>query len=131
MIQHQPTARDGGSAPHDSAFAGAEFFLPNVQVLQDEIAEERAEAEATKKAAKAKQNGTASVAQGNGSGTQDGPTSSGDDDPRVDGAAPRSAKPWLHEAYVNKSKRTQKQLQEKLADTMERTVKIALDVLRD
>ena len=133
MLQNMPNAQ-GGSGPRDSAFAGAGVFLPNVQVLQDEIAEEKAATEEAKKQAKHK---NAMPPDGSPAGSSPGrPGSSnlpGDNDDKgsFDGSASKRAKPWFDEGFINKSKRTQEQMQQKLADLMEKTVKTALDALQE
>ena len=119
MVATSTSAAAGGAA-RNSAFSGSGVFMPNIEGLKDEIAEDQQEEQAKKEA---KKKGAKGAAGASGTSTENDPTSthSSENSSNVAGnAAAHSKQPWFDEGALNKAKRAQEQTQRKLLETLEK-----------
>jgi hypothetical protein len=114
------TAQQSSGASRDSAFAGPGVFLPNMQSMQDELAEDEARKKAKAESKKQrKSNGSAGSAADEEEGTDDEP------EPQQ----PKSN--WFDEGFVNRAKRTQETQQSKCEESVNKTLQTAVQQLAD
>ena len=100
----------------DSAFAGPGVFLPNMQSMQDELAEDEAAKKAKAESKKQKKNNTSAG-------------SAADEDPDTEDDEQKPEQPksnWFDEGFVSRAKRAQETQQSKCEDTVNRTLQTAV-----
>ena len=107
-------ASEPGGARRDSAFSGSGVFVPNLDMMKEDIAEDKLEA--AQKKTKTEQGPT------DGSSAAE-PGCQGESTP-VQTQATRggSAPTWFDEGAINRAKRSQEQAQAKLLATLEKTL---------
>ena len=110
------TAQPSTGARRDSAFAGSGVFLPNMQSMQDELAEDEAEKKAKADSKKQKKNNASAG-------------SAADEEEDEDAEDPEPQRPksnWFDEGFVNRAKRAQETQQSKCEDSVNKTLQTAV-----
>ena len=113
------TAQQSTGARRESAFAGSGVFLPNMQSMQDELAEDEAEKKAKADSKKQKKNNASAG-------------SAAEEEEGEDGEDPEPQRPksnWFDEGFVNRAKRAQESQQSKCEDGVNKTLQTAVQQL--
>ena len=121
------TSAEAGGVSRSSAFSGNGVFMPNLEGLKDEMAEDQLQ-ERMKKDAKTKwAKGTAGRSVENASTSIHSAEASAD--ANAAGSAAGGSKSWFDEGAINKAKRAQEVVQRRQTEALEKTFGAASEAL--
>ena len=123
------TSSAAGGAARTSAFAGHGVFMPNLEGMKDEIAEDQQEELEKKEAKKNQKNGAKGSAGLSGSNPENDSASTKLPENLENPAGSAAKKPWFDEGAISRAKRSQEQTQRKLVETLEKQFAAAVNAL--